>query len=236
MAWVGTTTAYNQQGDAIQTFRVASAATETSATIAQRVSAEVAHLVSGRESIPVQCVQDGALELGILPATLRGVLPTNTPLREVVDFEHVMGYLDDVVDACDPEDRHNRKGWYRRELLRDDCAIDRIFRNLRRKGSLLGKHEKKLRKAVAAAISYIRRRRDKMRYATYHAQKLAIGSGATEGTCSLMQARVKRRGQSWRPKGLRGVLVIRALVQSNRWRTAWNIYAATKKTGACCAA
>ena len=45
-----------------------------------------------------------------------------------------MGYLDEVVDATEPAvDPHNMKAWYRSELLRDDGAIDRIFRNLREK-------------------------------------------------------------------------------------------------------
>ena len=75
-----------------------------------------------------------------------------------------------------------------------------------------------------------------MRYASLHAANLAIGSGATEGTCALMQMRVKRRGQSWKPPGLRGVLTIRGLVLSNRWDAAWNSYAAGHRAVVRCAA
>lgn len=39
------------------------------------------------------------------------------------------------------------------------------------------------RKAVAAARSYIRLRKSKMRYAGYYTANLPIGSGATESTC-----------------------------------------------------
>ena len=46
---------------------------------------------------------------------------------------------------------------------------------------------------------------DQIRYASHHAAKLAIGSGATESTCWQMQQRVKLPGQSWEV-GLRGVL------------------------------
>lgn len=54
----------------------------------------------------------------------------------LVDFEHLMGYLDEVVDACEPdEDPRDMKGWYRSKLLEDDGAIDRIQRNLRDKAS-----------------------------------------------------------------------------------------------------
>ena len=121
-------------------------------------------------------------------------------------------------------------------MLRDDAAIDRIWRKLRRLGKNLPKNATAERQAVAAALSYIRKRKNKMRYASLHAAKLAIGSGATEGTCGLMQQRVKRRGQSWEPPGLRGILTIRGLVLSGRWNTAWSFYAATHRSKVCCAA
>jgi hypothetical protein len=84
-------------------------------------------------------------------------------------------------------------------------------RNLRRKAKKLPRDADAQRKAVAAALSYIRTRRNKMRYASAYAAKLTIGSGVTEGTCGLMQLRVKRRGQSWEVPGLRGVLTLRGL-------------------------
>jgi hypothetical protein len=62
--------------------------------------------------------------------------------------------------------------------------------------------------------------------------QFAIGSGATESACGLMQLRVKRRGQSWEPQGLRGILTIRALVLSDRCETAWNVYAARHRAEA----
>ncbi len=81
------------------------------------------------------------------------------------------------------------------------------------------------RNAVAAALSYIRRRKSKMRYASHYAANLPIGSGATESTCWQMQQRVKLPGQSWEV-GLRGVLAMRGLALSDRWLAAWQPYAA----------
>lgn len=46
-------------------------------------------------------VQDGVLELRILPHTLRSVLPPDTNIREAVDFAHLVGDLYDVADACE---------------------------------------------------------------------------------------------------------------------------------------
>ena len=227
MAWVGTATAYDDRGTPLFTRRYAAEADAEPISIARRVSADVAHLAQGRPDLPVHCVQDGATELRILPETLRSTLPVNSNVRELVDFEHLLGYLDGVVDACEPaDDPHNMKGWYRGELLRDDDAIDRIWRNLRHKAKTLPRSATSERTAVAAALSYIRTRKNKMRYASLYAANLTIGSGVTEGTCGLMQMRVKRRGQSWEVPGLRGILTIRSLVLSGRWDTIWNAYAA----------
>lgn len=237
MAWAATATAYDEQGEPLHTWRYAAEAAADPLAIARRVTADVAALIQGRPEVPVHCVQDGAPELRVLPETLRGGLPANTNIRELVDFEHLNGYLEDVVDACEaPGDPTDMKGWYRGELLKDDGAIDRIWRNLRRKAKKLPRDAGAQRKAVAAALSYIRTRRNKMRYASAYAAKLTIGSGATEGTCGLMQLRVKRRGQSWEVPGLRGVLTLRGLVLSGRWDTAWRVYAARHRREVCPAA
>lgn len=231
MAWNGSTTLYDDKGQPLHTFRYAADASADPADLARRISADVAWVTQHYPGVPVHCIQDGASELSVLPNTLGASLPasTNVTVTNLVDFEHLMGYLEDVVDTCYPGDPYNYKYDYRHQLLHDDGAIDRIWRKLRELGRSLPPSARKERKAVAAALSYIRRRKDRMRYATFYAKGLPIGSGDTENTVWLMQQRVKRPGQSWRPPGLRGVLVLRALVLSERWAPAWKGYAATHR-------
>ena len=83
--------------------------------------------------------------------------------------------------------------------------------------------------AVAAALRYVRKRKQKMRYASLYEANLPIGSGATESTCWQMQRRVQRPGQSWEVPGLRGILAVRSLVLSERWNEAWKPYAARQR-------
>jgi hypothetical protein len=118
-----------------------------------------------------------------MPEALVRSLPTDKSFVELVDIEHLCrDYLDKVVDACEPEgDPYHMREWYRSELLRDDRAIDRIWTNLRRLGKRLPVERTAARSAVAAALRYIRRRKNKMRYASHYAANLPIGSGATEG-------------------------------------------------------
>lgn len=225
-AWVGSTTAYDAEGQELRTWRCAVEADADPVVLAERVAADVAWLVDAHPGVPVHCVQDAASELHVLPDALDRMLPIDIDIVELVDFEHLMGYLDGIVDACDPDDVHDMKSWYRSVLLDDDNGIDRIQHNLRRQAKRLSDSDTDARTAVAAALSYMRKRKDKMRYASFYRQRLPIGSGATESTCWQMQQRVKLPGQAWVPHGLRGVLAIRALVLSERWDSAWNHYAA----------
>lgn len=223
-AWVGSMTVYDKDGNVLQTRQYAAEAGIEAMALAERVVADVARIFEAHPGIPVHCIQDAAPELRAMPEALTQM---DIPACLLVDFEHLMGYLDEVVDACEPEnDPYSMKSWYRTELLRDDNAIDRIWRGLRARSKVLAGRNTRARRAVAAALSYIRDRKDMMRYASFHAAKLPIGSGATESTCWAMQQRVKRAGQSWETPGLQGTLSVRALVLSERWTPAWNSYAA----------
>jgi hypothetical protein len=241
-AWAGSMSLYDHAGKELRTIMYGAEATTDQHALADRVAADVAAIVAARPDVKVHCVQDAAPELRAMPAALARAMPTGKAFIDLVDIEHLArDYLDAVVDACQPEgDPNDMKGWYRMELLRDDGAIDRIWTNLRRLGKRLPTERTEARAAVAAALSYIRHRKDKMRYASHHAANLPIGSGATEGTCWQMQGRVKRPGQSWqsvqqtdhpkRTPGLHGVMTTRALVLSNRWDAVWSAHAASHRS------
>jgi hypothetical protein len=229
-AWVGSTSIYDAKGNELHTWRYAAEADVDPTELANRVAKDVAWILKAHPGIPVHCVQDAAPELDRLPHALASVLPTTTSVVQLVDFEHLMEYLEDIVDACEPDgDPHDWKGWYRSLLLRDDHAIDTIWRKLCEFAKRLSGRGTEARNAVAAALRYIRFRKSKMRYAAHYAANLPIGSGATESTCWQMQQRVKLPGQSWDKPGLRGILAMRALVLSDRWLAAWQPYAVTHR-------
>lgn len=237
-AWAGSMSLYDREGKELRTLMYGAEATTDQNALADRVAADVVAIVAAHPNVKVHCVQDAAPELRAMPEALVRALPDGKSFVDLVDIEHLArDYLDKVVDACEPVgDPHCMKGWYRNELLRDDCAIDRIWRKLRDLGKRLPIEQVEARSTVAAALSYIRHRKDKMRYASHYAANLPIGSGATEGTCWQLQARVKRPGQSWQSveqpdhakhtPGLNGVITTRGLVLSDRWDTAWDAHAA----------
>lgn len=236
-AWAGSMSLYDGAGKELRTLMYGAEASADQNALADRVAADVAAIVAAHPDVKVHCVQDAAPELRAMPEALVRAMH-GTAFVDLVDIEHLArDYLDEVVDACEPVgDPHDMKGWYRSELLRDDSAIDRIWRKLRDLGKTLPTARAEARSAVAAALTYIRHRKDKMRYASHYAANLPIGSGATEGTCWQMQARVKRPGQSWqsvehlnhprRAPRLNGVMTTRGLVLSERWDAAWDAHAA----------
>jgi len=222
MAWVGSVTTYDADGEALHTMRLGAPANDDPVVLAARLVDEVLHVVEAQPDAKVVCVQDAAPDLNVLRERLKQMLPEGVERHQLVDLEHLLGYLGDVVETCEPPgDPHNMRDWYRDELLRDDRAIDNIFRNLRRKAKTVPRGERSARKALADAIRYIRKRRHLMRYASLAKAKLPVGSGATESACAVFQLRVKRPGSHWKPDGLRAVMAVRGLVTSGRWDAAW---------------
>lgn len=227
-AWVGSMTQYDKEGKALRTLRYGAEADGDANKLADRVAADVAAVLHARPNTRVHCIQDGAPELRAMPEALAR-LP-NVQTVELIDFKHLLDYLDAVVDSTRPNGDPAEKERYQKALLRDDNGIDRIWTKLRRLARILPGKRTRAIKSVDAALSYIRTRKSKMRYASHYAANLPIGSGPTEATCFQMQTRVKRPGQSWQPAGLRGILTTRAIVLSERWDTAWPTYAATCRT------
>jgi hypothetical protein len=238
MAWVGSATVYDEAGKPLHTWRHASDAATDPDEIASRVVADVAAVVKEHPGIDVACIQDGAPEVDVLPRRLREVLPATTNVNELTDIKHTMGYLENVVDACEPEgDRKNCKAWYWSRLLHDDDAINRIVIKLQRQARNIDEEATEEHAAIAAALTYIQKRTHKMHYATRRAADLTIGSGDTENTCWQMQDRVTRPAQAWAPDGgLRGILAIRGLVLSGIWRAACRHFVWSRKKAVMAAA
>jgi|LakMenEpi03Aug12_release.lakeMendotaPanAssembly.Ray.scaffolds.fasta_scaffold247670_1 hypothetical protein len=231
MAYVGTVSLIDENGDAIHTTRYTMEADGDARELAERLRAEVEHILATRPGLPISIVQDGAKEFDVLPETLRRGKAANTQIYECTDFHHLVGYLDAVVAACEPAgDPKNMRPWYREKLLCDDRGIDQIFAGLRRRAAAVPKTAANVeaRRVLARALSYIRTRRRKMRYAIMRRADLVIGSGTTESTCKLIGHRTNRSGTRWSVPGVRGTMAICALVLSDRWEAAWRHYATSK--------
>ena len=232
MAYVASLSLIDASGKTLRTIRYADDANVAPKDLAARVVEDVERIVKLRGSMPITIVQDGACELDAMPIALEASeIARSCPRHELVDLNHALDYLRDVVRKCQPKGDPNRMGeWYRDELLRDDGAVDRILRGLKRRLSLTdaladpGAHE-----VLTDALRYIGKRRSKMRYAGHWAANRAVGSGATESAAKVIGQRTNLSGARWDVPGLRGVVTRRGLVTSSRWRSAWHHYATSKR-------
>jgi hypothetical protein len=91
------------------------------------------------------------------------------------------------------------------------------------------------REVLSDHLRFIRNNKDRMCYVTLRRAGLPVGSGVTESTCkSVIGQRAKGAGQRWREAGLRGVVTLRALDQSDRLPRFWShltkVYAANIQT------
>ena len=75
MAWVGSTSIYDKQGNELHTWRCAAEASADPAVVARRVAKDVAWIANAHHGVPIHCVQDGAPELRALPEALTRQLP-----------------------------------------------------------------------------------------------------------------------------------------------------------------
>lgn len=239
MAYVASLSLIDAHGKTLRTIRYGDDANVDPAALAARVVKDVERVVELRGPMDITIVQDGASELDALPEALAASDITRACARhEIVDLNHALDYLRDVIRQCEPDgDPHKMGEWYRDELLRDHGAVDRILRSLKRRLSLIDAAEEPERhEALADATRYIGKRRAKMRYAGHWSANRAIGSGATESAAKVMGQRTNLSGARWDKPGLRGLVTRRGLVTSERWRPAWEHYAASKQAEIVCLA
>lgn len=132
-----------------------------------------------------------------------------------------------VADAAYPQKtgKPQRKQW-----LQDRChqlkhepdgastllAEMKTFTRRRRLGAVVKDN-------LQAAITYFENQLPLMKYAAYVQDRLPIGSGVTEAACkTLIKQRFCCSGMRWKHKGVRLVLSLRELVQTEgRWEQFW---------------
>ena len=222
MAYVGTVTLLNEQGDTLATRKYAiPAGDDPAAGLVGKMAADVRTLHRRTPSLTVGVVQDGAPELWNL---MRDGLqpPDGVKVEEAIDRCHLMERLGKAVALVEPDPAQRQALLKQWKLHFDisDSAIDWVEHYLieRKPGVAAGDTE-----AFDDHLTYIRRNKDRMRYVTLRSTGLPVGSGATEGSCkSLVAKRARGGGQRWHEHGLRNALFLRALYQSERLPHYWS--------------
>jgi hypothetical protein len=234
----GTVVLYEAEGERLQTVRYGRMPESKKVTLQQQLEAEVASIVAVRPDLTRVHLADGAEDNWRLMKELEQAVgfPLPQTWMEIVDFYHACDHLKNACDAAWGESTPRGKAEFERlkTLLKeaDDGAeqVIRVFKYQR--GRARGNKQARL----DAELTYFRNQRPRMHYAEYVRKKLPIASGVMEASCkTLVTQRLKRSGMAWTRPGGQAILTLRSLIQSDRWRPAWELlHADFCKTVAVC--
>ena len=222
MAYCGTVTLYDDEGQPLNTLRYGRVPYEGSHILREQMRYDVESLLRRRPGMEVVCLSDGAAELC-------NILDEDFPEASAryIDFYHVVEKLAAAVKAY-ANHRPLRRSTdeiiadWRLRLLNQVGAIDEIEDIITRWNV---RHlEVGDKKPVHEALTYIENHREQMGYASAREQGHPIGSGHVEACCKqLVQSRMKRSGQRWKEKGGQAVLTLRSLATDARWDVAMEV-------------
>ena len=221
MAYVGTVSTVDEEGESLVTRRYAASIAEGPDGILTRMMADVMRAREQDPLIHVGLMQDGAPEMWNLT---RGALKNIAGVdkwQEGIDRYHLNERLGEILGIVEPnaDKRDLRLAKWNAELDVDDGTIDRIATWL---AGQIPRHTGGELKKLEAHWTFLLNNNDRMRYASLRKMGLPCGSGTTEGACkSLVMTRAKRCGQRWHDDGINAVLTLRASYMSERLPPFW---------------
>lgn len=136
--------------------------------------------------------------------------------HQIVDYFHVVERLGEYARARPKWTDERRRDWLavQKKRLKDGLIeeIEAVFK-------VIGGQEKsRATKAYKTELEYWSRNRERLRYGTFRASGLPIGSGAVESAVRrVINLRLKGASISWTEAHAEGVLHLRAYSKSGRW-------------------
>ena len=231
MAYVGTFTLVNADGEGLVTRRYTATPSEQPEQLLQRIMADLRQALRQNPDLHLGVLQDGAPELWSLVREALQAEPMVSRWDEGIDIYHLYEHLGTALKLieCKPAERDVLMTWWQELLHEKDHAIDVIEIELLHAYYAMPAGAKA--SELWEELVYIRNNKDRMRYARLRRRGLPLGSGITEGACkSVIGRRAKSSGQRWHDEGLGGALTLRAVHRSDRlprfWRPFSRLYRA----------
>ncbi|MGH9639011.1 MAG: ISKra4 family transposase, partial [Bryobacteraceae bacterium] len=138
---------------------------------------------------------------------------------QVVDLYHARQHLWDLSAKLFSGDGKTRKRWIARCLDRlDRGKIEALVKILRDSPP----PTEELAKTIATEAEYFERNAERMRYPSFRAQGLFVGSGVIEAGCKIViAARLKCSGMFWTVRGANAIVALRCCRLSRRFEDYW---------------
>jgi hypothetical protein len=138
---------------------------------------------------------------------------------EIVDLYHARQHLHDLCAKLLPHDEKLRKRSLARCLDRlDKGKIEALVKLVQE----LPAATEELGQLRATEAEYFARNQERMRYPTFRAQGLFVGSGVIEAGCRTVVAqRLKQSGMFWTTRGANAILALRCCRLNRRFEDYW---------------
>jgi hypothetical protein len=217
MAYCGTVTLHNDEGEALHTIRYGRMPQGDANSLCEGMAGDVQALLRQRPKLKVELLCDGAPEMwNILEEHFTTEL-LGVEVHKLVDLCHVVEKLGKAAKVIhdDATAKATVQRW-KLKLLNRSGAADEILAELRATGLeevYVGDDQ-----PVHDGITYLDNHDGSFDYATARRLGLPIGSGNVEATCkSLFNVRMKRSGSRWKETTGEHIVQLRALALSDRW-------------------
>lgn len=220
MAYCGTVTLHDGEGNALHTIRYGRMPKGDAKGLVEGMAGDVVALLRKRPHLKVQLLCDGAPEMWNLLEEHFTDETLGTQVHKLVDFCHVVEKLGKAAKVLhlEPNATAVLQRW-RLDLLNRSSAAQEILDRLQvsgmehvADGELFPVHD---------AITYLDNHDGRLDFARARRLGLPIGSGNVEATCkSLFNVRMKRGGARWKEETGEHVVQLRALALSDRWEDA----------------
>lgn len=223
MAYVGTVTLHDKDGEALRTVRYGTMPGGAPERLASGLADDVLRFLAKSPRLRLMLLCDGAPEMwNLLEAEFDAKSFGRRPIRKLVDFYHLIEKLAPAAKVIFGEEHGKQLARWKLALLNRTGARIDILHELRTSGrehdSLNGEQP------VHDAMTYLERHHGRMDYARARRLGLPIGSGNVEATCkSLVNTRMKRAGCRWKIDTGEHIIQLRALALSDRWDRAMEL-------------
>ena len=224
MAYCGTVTLHDGEGNAVHTIRYGTMPAGDPYALCEGLASDVLALLRKRRGLTVTLLCDGAPEMWNLldeafdAESFRGVV-----IHRLIDFWHAVEKVSAAANVLvAKEEAASLRSRWKLALLNRSQARAAILQELLDSGCdhvRVGES-----RPVHEAITYLTNNAARMDYASARREQRPIGSGNVEATCkSLVGVRMKRPGARWKTDTGEHVLHLRALGLSDRWTDAMDI-------------
>lgn len=224
MAYTGTVTLHDANGDALHTIRYGRVPTNGCDALLDRMLADVKELRGKRPRLKVEVLSDGAVELEDALDRVFNKASLGVEVHRGIDFWHVIEKLGAAAriihgDAASPIVER----W--KLLLRNSgTARGRILNELYASGLRDVRTGIGDERPVHEAITYLENHGERMNFPAALAAGLPIGSGNVEATCkSLFRQRLDRTGARWKEDTAQHIVDLRAQALSGRFDAALDL-------------